>query len=736
MAIRMQGAWTVSVKAKNAAFPQRFIIQGASSGNGTYTGDVSTPAVFVTGPDWTIRVQNNPGSGWVDSADQITFPAASGGQYRFDIQTNDAGADADFDDLILTCSMPVTATDFLIYGHVSSYEGFCILNPCFPNYIVIDSALALAEALKYPALKDIIKKLYPERLKPQPPNPPDPPPFKPMIISLEGDTPIPVKQNLNINLRRLEAVVDVKTKKAGAPQRSTTITSISRTNVTSAAAKSLVNAVAIGSLADRFRFNCNVEALAGVVLRFQEYDRTGAELAGGTYTGAGLRENLGVTVTDRNGNYIFRFSRTISEFFDEAALDTGTGEVTVTQSAPDLIVQLIDVMAPGTVLWESAPYFNIPPFKRINVCIPKGRLHPARCVAGQVIQAVGNVFIGPAPAGPRPLGEPLGYGQRVGFNNSLGLQGRITARNTTGPQTRCAAWRGTLDLFGCFLDHPSVTHYTIRYREFGVGAAWTFFSQELRHPLIALAGTPGYNGELIGPHTVSLHVDGGPATPVSSYLNIESNVLYVSTHRDRRAQIRSWLLSAPTPGPVQFRIEGYDGTGNKVAGAEDSITLFIDNNGAFLDIDDIVTMGAATLGNCAKFKLPSGSSGEPLTVKFKADQAEGFLNSYELYMQKGAIGSFAVQPPPPSTAPFRLASYTHGDDLSCSQLRGTIDDPTHDPVSGYVTIDIAPTSGHWLEPAETFCAFSLNLSAGTRVTDGYGGGDSYNAIPVLIGIEA
>ena len=85
---------------------------------------------------------------------------------------------------------------------------------------MIDSALALAEALKYPALKDIIKKLYPERLKPQPPNPPDPPPFKPMIISLEGDTPIPVKQNLNINLRRLEAPVDVKTKKAGAPQRS------------------------------------------------------------------------------------------------------------------------------------------------------------------------------------------------------------------------------------------------------------------------------------------------------------------------------------------------------------------------------------------------------------------------------------------------------------------------------------------------------------------------------------
>jgi len=489
-------------------------------------------------------------------------------------------------------------------------------------------------------------------------------------------------------------------------------------------------------LADRFRFNCTVEALAGVVLRFQEYDRTGAELAGGPYTGAGLRENLGVTVTDRNGNYVFRFRRTIPEFFDESALDTGTGEVTVTQSAPDVIVQLIDVMAPGTVLWESAPYFNIPPFRRINVCVPKGRLHPTHCVAGQVIQAVGNIFVGPPPAGPKPLGEPPGFGQRVGFSNTIGLRGRVTARNTTGPQTRCAAWRGSLDFFGCFLDHPSVTHYTLRYREFGVGASWTLFSQELRHPLISKAGMPGYNGELIGPHNVNLHLDSGPAVLVPSYMNIESDVLYVSTHRDRRAQIRSWLLSAPMPGPVQFRIEGYDGNGNKVAGADDSVTLFIDNSGVFLDVDDSVTMGGATLGNCAKFKLPAGSPGAALTVKFKADHPEGFLSAYELFMQKGAIGAFSVQPPPPSGAPFRLQSYTHGDDLTCSELRGTFDDPTHDPLTGYVTVDLIPVSGHWLEANETFCAFSLNLNASTRVTDGYGGGDSYNAIPVLIGIEA
>ena len=47
MAITMQGNWTVSVKSKDAAFPQRFLISGAVSGNGTYDGKTSTPPVFV-----------------------------------------------------------------------------------------------------------------------------------------------------------------------------------------------------------------------------------------------------------------------------------------------------------------------------------------------------------------------------------------------------------------------------------------------------------------------------------------------------------------------------------------------------------------------------------------------------------------------------------------------------------------------------------------------------------------
>jgi len=732
----MQGSWTVGVLSKEAAFPQRFLIQGASSGNGTYAGETSTPAVLVTGSSWTIRIQHNPGSGWIDSADQITFPTISAGQYGFDIQSNDTGADLDFNDLILRCTTPVTATDFLVYGHASLYRGFCLFNPCFfPRYLVIDSLATFQEAIKYPAIREAVKKLYPERLKPIAPNPPDPPPFTPIVLSLQDATAIPPKQDLVVHLSALGAA-EVKSKRTAAVEtRAATITSMESKTVSTAAAPTLIDRVGLSALGDRLRLTCETEPLAGVVLRFQEYDRTGAELVGGPYTGAGLRENLGVTVTDRNGNYVFRFTRTIAQFFDEAAVDTAIGESVVTQSAPDLIVQIIDVMAPGAVLWESAPYFNIPNFRRINICVPEGRLHPTKCVAGQIIQAVGNVFIGPAPAGPRPPGQPVGYGPRVGFNNSLGLTGRITARNTTGPQTRCAAWGGTIDLFGCFMDHPTVTHYTIRYRSFG-GSLWTFLTHELRHPLISMVGVPGYNGELIGPHLVNLHVDGGPLALVPAYLNIESNNLYVSTHRDRRAQIRSWLFSVAMPGPVQLWIEGYDGGGNRVAGAEDSIVVYIDNTAPFLDIDDNVTMGGATLGSCAKFKLPSGQPGAPLTVKFKADEAQGFLNGYSLRMNKGAIGGFAVTPPP-AGVPFRENSYVHVDDVLCSAFRGTFNDPTHDLATGYVTIDLAPASGHWLESTENFCAFSIELVADVRRTDGYTGGvtPDYNAIPVLIGIE-
>src|SRR5713226_2516957 len=184
MAINMPGPLTVRVKSKSAAFAQRFVISGTSSGKGTYAGDVSTPAMVVTGNAWAITIQNDRGSGrWVASQEQITFPTPSGTNYQSDIQSDDAAGDVDFNDLVLTCTTPQTIEDFIIYGNVNYYAGFCRSNPCFPYWLVIDTIAGLMAAIQNPHLRVPIEKLYPARVRAAlavPPHAlPDPPLFGP-----------------------------------------------------------------------------------------------------------------------------------------------------------------------------------------------------------------------------------------------------------------------------------------------------------------------------------------------------------------------------------------------------------------------------------------------------------------------------------------------------------------------------------------------------------------------------
>src|SRR5436190_16346549 len=107
MAITMRGSWTISVKSKTAAFNQRFVVTGASSGNGPHAGVVGN-SVFVTGNQWSVNIQSQaPSQPWLDSRQRISFPTVSASLLSFDIRSDDTGADLDFNDLIITCSMPV-----------------------------------------------------------------------------------------------------------------------------------------------------------------------------------------------------------------------------------------------------------------------------------------------------------------------------------------------------------------------------------------------------------------------------------------------------------------------------------------------------------------------------------------------------------------------------------------------------------------------------------------------------
>jgi hypothetical protein len=726
----MQGPWTVSVRSKEVGSrPQRFTISGADTGNGTYAGEVATPPVAVTGSAWAITIENNPGAGFVTSFDQITFPVRTVGQYHFDIQANDDNVDPVFDDLILTCSTPVTLFDYLIYGNASHYSDACIFNPCSPIHLVIDTHAAFARALSNPTLRAAIEAVYPDRVKIPLPGPiPDPPPFQKIVIPLRDQTAIPTQVAQVFNVSAATAKGAAKT--AAGPS-TPSITSSRQVSLSANLPTVAFNRVAVSGLVDHLVAFCQTGPLAGRVLRFLQYDRSSTELAGGPYTGTGTRETLGACTTDRHGNYIFRFQRTVAQYLNEAFNDVAAGEDVFTQILPDVIVQLLDPMRPGGFCYESAPFWNIPFIQRINICVPDdcaGRV-PTACQGHNAIQSIGNIFIG----APGPFMPPVPNGQRVGFSNFLNTEGRITAKSAVPgtPQARCAAWFGELDFFACFLDHPDVKYYTIRFRPGGVGA-WSFFTETYIHPQIAKIGIPGYSGDLVGPQLgVNLQIDGGPLQLAPAYLNIETDPAWVFTHRDRKAVITSSIY-APTFGSVEFRIEGYNAAGAKVAGADDSVTLYIDNVAPDFNIDD-VTMQGQLGGDCALFNL-NGQLNPPLTVRFHAKHPEGQMSEYGLSVRKGNIGGFGIN----GVGGLLSAAYVHGDDTLCSSFFGTPDDLAHVlDGAGHVVSDLTAASGRWLEPGQPFCTFAINLECSLRKTNGYNAAVySAGTQQYLLGIQA
>ncbi len=197
MYITMQGNWTVKIKSQEASPKSQFIISGAASGNGTYHGANGLSVSVISSQPWTISIQNKQGANYAGSFTRIKFPVIIGGDYTFDIESNDDQNDTVFDDLILTCSTPAMIDDYLIYGHVKTYTPPCYFNPCYPPpWLVIDTPAALVEALRNPALNAVITQLYPERVTPPAifnPNPPDPPPFIPMMINMSSYQQIPAK---------------------------------------------------------------------------------------------------------------------------------------------------------------------------------------------------------------------------------------------------------------------------------------------------------------------------------------------------------------------------------------------------------------------------------------------------------------------------------------------------------------------------------------------------------------
>jgi hypothetical protein len=279
-----------------------------------------------------------------------------------------------------------------------------------------------------------------------------------------------------------------------------------------------------------------------------------------------------------------------------------------------------------------------------------------------------------------------------------------------------AAWRGTLDLFACFVDlNPAVKYYTVRYKREGDND-WSFVNEYYAHLKVQPNGLWDYSK--VGPTDQTIN----SRTILNAYENIESDSQWLLTHRDRKLQIHTNIYQT-IAGAVSFMIEGYDKDGNKVmfdgydefgnkqnALGYDTITLYMDNHVSEGEID-YVKLGTIDPGECALLDLPE--AGSYLTVKYRVTDVEGFMAEYSINVYRGSNTPVSIKdgdthnPIVPhqyqSTLPYRF--------------RGTLDETLNS--EGYVEIKVEPAAGTWLPAEIMFCAFSFELSARDRTTDGY-----------------
>ncbi len=701
MSLVMQGSWTVSVKSKNAAFPQRFTISGASSGNGAHVVSGSTAPVLVTGPSWMLTIEAQDGTVWKPSVTRFKTPVLSGSLVTVDVESNDAGGDTDFDDLILTCTMPRSGSDFVIYGHATAYSGVCLFNPCSRVSVVIDSVSQLELAAKNPIVRAALEKLYPEVVLPGPKNPPDPGPlrtFTPLML--------PTPRSPGLPARMLQIT------------RSQEASSTRQLVVARRAPSSLLDAaltVKLGVLLDgalRQPLRCHTTTLGNYGLRFQEYDRTAAELGGGAYTGTGDREDLGTTATDPFGNYVFRFSRSVSDIIEEGLNDVAVGEDATVQALPDVIAQ---VLGAGQIpAAETACHFNVQTLQRIDICVPDVNIVlPSSCVDNRILTFIGKISL-------------------TSSLNSLDDTGRITATSSAGnpPKIDCGVWSGNLDLWGCF-GNPTIACYTVRWRPLGSGeSSWQPHGAEERREV------GGGVSKKIGPFfDLALAVPGtsGPKVTGPRYLNAEIDPTIVQPGSFLKATLGS---ASFTPGSYEVRIDAYNAAGDFLKG--EVLTLFVDNSSPGVAIAAITLAGVPVnisgAGCTLQTLTPAELSGD-LEVRYKVDHASGAILGYAVGISRCNEGSqFPMTHVSGGQPSF---TWVHDGSVDCKTApnlrRGTLEDPAHDG-TGFVTTTLSPNTP-WLGASESFTILRVTLSYSWRATNGYANVPGTSLGPLVWGIQ-
>src|SRR5262249_40114163 len=156
----------------------------------------------------------------------------------------------------------------------------------------------------------------------------------------------------------------------------------------------------------------------------------------------------------------------------------------------------------------------------------------------------------------------------------------------------CAAWGGSLYFYACLSD-PHLRFYTIRFkRASDPDSAFQFVTEGYAPYHVAPA--PVYLvQESVGPVNRSLEVDGSFQI-VPSYLDTETDPAggWLDRWKVLKVVLSSGYYQQVLGGAqsIVFRIQGYRADGTFVTGADDRITLFIDNNGVDQFIDPNITM--------------------------------------------------------------------------------------------------------------------------------------------------
>ncbi|WP_299104043.1 hypothetical protein [uncultured Tenacibaculum sp.] len=758
MIVSMQGNWSIGVKTKQASYPQRFIVSGATTGNGAYDANTDMSPVIVKGDQWSISIEHNPGSGFQLSDTRIKFPRKIGNDYVFDVESNDSGGDNDFNDLILECKSTALINDYMIYGNVTLYSGLCLINPCFRRWFVIDTHEQLLEALKVDRIRDIIKKYYPERIPEEvinPPFPPIPQPgpdpipgFKPIMINVVDEAQIPI-QEVNI-YRRIPQTTEIAKAKKDTNNSDLLLSNYkvessmlkASTSLSSLQTIDISDRLELAKSIDFSRFRCDTEVGANLTLSFEEYDRTTSELAGGSYTGDGHRKKLGDAITDMHGNYLFKFKHGFWDKLKDIFQDTAPGETYATQLRPDIIVKVQDTFNPSKTVFETAPRFNVQNLQRINLCLPKSKIETTGplCFNGNLVGSLGNVFIGGnqntlAQTNPNIL-------KREGYSNHLHADGKITVKNSqAGFSVDCASWAGTVDFHGCMYNaereenDPIIRHYTIRYRK--PGNPWQFVKQVYRHPQFSKRSLPNYHGDLVGPFATMLNVDGGVSIEVPAYKCIQTEAFlgdasgnridWEFSRLDRYIRLNTNIYDEDTPGTVHFLIEGYDVNGNQIPAARDMIALFIHNKPLGFGIGSVGFAGTVEKIPCGLYRLTDSQMKIPLNLSIKANDPYGFVDNYKLSMGKCPAPNIEVEVISPSsisgdkTGTIDSGNNPSNTDPTCPGYRGTIDKfGTND----FVNIQLKPSDDEdgWMRTGEQFVVISGALTAAKRVTNGYNSG--------------